>query len=75
MNLPTDASKDDLIHCFKESEPCHFGAETEKLNSEFREPEFTDTDVKEATVKFLLVDQCNKNDDEDDLGDGIDVEL
>ena len=73
LNLPTDGSKDEKIHCFKENQPCKKGKEilasqlsilTEKDENPFTE--IDEEDVNEATPNFLQIDSDNEEDDNDD---------
>ena len=71
LNLNTDGSEDDLIHCFKEKEPCK--AEREILKSQLSiltekdiDPfEIGDSDVVTAAPEFLTLDEDKDVEDED----------
>ena len=61
LNLATDGSKDNLIHCFKEDEPCKAIKEILKnqlsiLTKKNVNPfEIDENDVVVATQKFMIV--------------------
>ena len=61
-----------LIHCLKESQPCHSGMSMLKQHIEFLNESsidpflFDENDVDTATPEFLLIDD---NEDEDELID------
>ena len=71
LNLNTDGSEDDLIHCFKEKEPCK--AEREIFKSQLSiltvkdiHPFETDgSDAATAALEFLALDEDNDVEDED----------
>ena len=78
LNLKTDGSKDHLIHCFKEGQPCPNGLdmlkEQQNLLSNAEYPnnnpfDITESDTEEANTNNDLIDP---SDCEDDL---IDIEL
>ena len=72
LNIKTDGSEDDLIHCFKEDQPCSTGKEILKdqtrllRDDSLHENPFspTDSDVEDANASFNLLDE---NSDEDDF--------
>ena len=71
LNLNTDGSEDDLIHCFKEKEPCKTGREILKsqlsiLTEKDIDPfEIGDNDVATAALEFLTLDEDKDVEDED----------
>ena len=73
LNLNTDGSEDDLIHCFKEKEPCKAGREILKsqlsiLTEKDIDPfEIDDSDVATAAPEFLTLDEDNDVENEDIL--------
>ena len=60
LNIKTDGSEDDLIHCFKEDQPCSTGKEILKdqtrllRDDSLHENPFspTDSDVEDANASF-----------------------
>ena len=68
LNLPTDGSKDEEIHCLKENQPFKKGKEilASQLRTEKDENPFTDAaeideeDVNEATTNVLNIDSDNE---------------
>ena len=68
--MPTDGSKDEEIHCFKENQTCKKGKEilasqlsilTEKDENPFTDSaEIDEEDVNEATPNFLKIDSDNE---------------
>ena len=78
LNLPSDGSKDEEIHCFKENQPCKKGKEilvtqTSILREKDENPftysaEIDEEDVNEATPNFLNIDSGNEEDDDMHLG-------
>ena len=73
LNLATDGSEDDLIHCFKEKEPCKAGREILKsqlsiLSEKDVDPfEIEENDVATAGPEFLMVDSDHEKDEEIDI--------
>ena len=77
FNLPTDGSKDEEIHCFKENQPCKNGKEilasqlsilTEKDENPFTDStEIDEEDVNEATPNVLKFGYDNEEADDIDL--------
>ena len=71
LNLNTDGSEDDLIHCFKEKEPCKAGREILKsqlsiLTEKDIDPfEIGDSDVATAAPEFLTLDEDKDVEDKD----------
>ena len=71
LNVNVDGSEDTSIHCFKNVQPCESGYDKLKRQLQSLQDESTDnnpfaciySDVEEAAVDFLLVDQ----DDEDKM--------
>ena len=65
MNLNTNGSEDDLIHCFKEGEPCQNGREQlisqlDMLEEPYRPNPFdliTVSDVDEADNAVFLIEE------------------
>ena len=65
INLKNDGSEDNLIHCFKQKQPCESGAEILKSQlSVLEEPlrsnpfeEITDSDVQKAQHSFFQIDE------------------
>ena len=79
LNINVDGSEDDVIHCFKESQPCAAGREMLKSQMEvskdladetnpFLSISVTNSDVEEAGNDFFILDE---DDSDDEL---IDVE-
>ena len=68
LNLPVDGSKDDMIHCLKEGQPCNGGrsllrSQSEILSEPHSNPfECTSSDVKEAYPTLHLLDSDHKED-------------
>ena len=72
LNIKSDGSEDDDIHCFKSEQPCENAAEM--LRSQMKmlsEPDFnpfehetTDSDINETASAFTIV-ETSDNDDKD----------
>ena len=75
LSLPIDGSADDVIHCFKECEPCRQSCEVLRtqlsiLNEPDTNPfEVSDSDVEDASDPYLWLD----NDQEGDNNQDVDV--
>ena len=73
LNINVDGSEDDVIHCFKESQPCEAGREMLKSQIEvsrdledeanpFLQINVTDSDEEQAGNEIFILD----NDESDD---------
>ena len=67
LNLKTDGSEDDLIHCFKDAQPCASGSavlkdqvqllkDADVLDKNPFQTSTTDSDVEEANIEDNLID-------------------
>ena len=71
LNLPVDGSNDDIIHCFKEGQPCSTGRAMLQTQLDIlREPDAnpfacTDSDVEEAYPPTLELVDSDKEGDSD----------
>ena len=71
LSLPIDGSADDVIHCFKEGEPCRQGREVLRSQlSILKKPdtnpfEVSDSDVEDASDPHLWIDDDQEGDDQD----------
>ena len=71
LSFPIDGSTDDVIHCFKEGEPCRQGREVLRsqlsiLKEQDTNPfEVSDSDVEDASDPHLWIDGDQEGDDQD----------
>ena len=73
MSLPIDGSADDVIHRFKEGEPCRqcrevLRSELSILNEPHTNPfEVSDSDVVDASDPHLWIDSDQEDDNDQDV--------
>ena len=81
LNINVDGSEDDVIHCFKESQPCEAGREMLKSQIElsrdledqanpFLQINVTDSDEEQAGNEIFILDD-DESDDECIYVEGI----
>lgn len=74
LNINVDGSKDDLIHCLKESQPCAAGRQLLESQMEvlkdieceenpFNPINMTDSDIEEAGNEIFILDEDKNEDD------------
>lgn len=72
LNLKSDGSEDDYIHCFKSGQPCENAAETLRSQQKrLSEPDFnpfeyetTDSDIDEAAPAVIIVENSDHGDED-----------
>ena len=75
LNLKSDGSEDDDIHCFKSGQPCENAAEMLRSQQKMlSEPDFnrfeygtTDSDNDEAAPAFIIVENSDYDDEDIDI--------